>query len=871
MLALGFAALLANGRSLTPEEALQRFRDNTSGPAKIAAKNAASQQQPTLAYTATTSDGSPAAYVFSQPGNHGFIVLAGDDIALPLLGYADSGSAQADEMPPQMIAWLSGYAEEIEAANSAQAEPRRDLITYAAATDDREPIAPLCSTHWNQGTPYNNLCPSVGSKLGYTGCVATAMAQVMKYYNHPAKPSGSISYTTRTLGLSVSMNFNQLSFDWGNMVDNYDYYFDDNGTYHSVTTSATQNTAVATLMAACGASVKMDYKTNSSGAYSEDVPAALETYMGYASGGVCLTREAYSSNAWAQMVYDNLKNVGPVYYSGSSSEGGHAFVCDGYSSDDYFHFNWGWGGHYDGYFKLYALNPDGQGIGGFEGGYNQSQGIIVGIHPTDASAKPDVESVMTMSNYLTGSLSGTTITLKPASQGFFYNSGPDTFSRLYLGVEATSLTDGSVTYISSIYFNDLYVNYGTSSYDVNLSSLKPATQTVYRVSPVYSSDGKKTWKHMAHNQLHCDWVDVTVGAGGSSYTIGTQYAYNLPYVTPRAVSFTENGVQKYVHFIGRDLDMDFFNESLHTEICSPFCLLVYDYTNQTMGDGLCYSESLNEPIAPLGTTVYSFGGTFNTTLTEGERLVRAYSDELGGYWDEFDFIFREDPGTVAPNWQAFKTTDTGDNEMMFEAVVDLYHNEGVLTDAYYNDIFELDVFKAGATRYSAKGMAAPAANLQYVGTLTSEKQYLSKENGSVAFPLNGTLQLEPGTKYRAYLYSTADEHYTNPERVSAPASAQRYVEFTTDDSGVTTSVESIAAENGAITASYNAANAEVVVMSTAAIKDVTLFDAQGRTLNAPVAIEGNRATADLSGLAHGIVIVSVTDADGNRSSQKVIR
>lgn len=186
-----------------------------------------------------------------------------------------------------------------------------------------------------------------------TGCVATAMAQVINYHKYPEKGIGSNSYTTTTSGLSVSFNFGATTFDWDNMADIY-----------SLSSTAEQKTAVATLMKACGVSVNMDYGTGASGAMSAFVPAALVNYFGYDKATAYRERIWFSGQEWEDLVYNELATVGPVYYGGTTARNeGHAFVCDGYRADGFFHINWGWGGQSNGYFRLSALDPSSHGIG----------------------------------------------------------------------------------------------------------------------------------------------------------------------------------------------------------------------------------------------------------------------------------------------------------------------------------------------------------------------------------------------------------------------------------------------------------------------------------------------------------------------------
>ena len=316
-------------------------------------------------------------YVFTTETS--FVLLAADDRVQPILGYSLTGGFDVENMPGNKRAWIQGYSDEIRyavdnqlRASSEVMQQWRDLAegnpnTSRAITE----VAPLLQTQWNQGSPYNLLCPG-GS---VTGCVATAMAQIMKYWNYPEHGIGSHSYTHATYG-ELSADFQSTTYDWTNMTN----------TYGSSSTNA-QKMAVATLMYHCGVSVDMNYSPNASGASSAIVAEALKDYFNYSSETVFHNRSGYADNTWITMLKNDLNLSRPVWYCGTGSGGGHAFVFDGYNSSDYFHVNWGWGGYCDEYYTINNLNPGPGGIGsGSNGIYNDSQGAVFGIRPSECTA-----------------------------------------------------------------------------------------------------------------------------------------------------------------------------------------------------------------------------------------------------------------------------------------------------------------------------------------------------------------------------------------------------------------------------------------------------------------------------------------------------
>jgi hypothetical protein len=324
-------------------------------------------------------------YVFNINSNQGFIIVSGDDIVEPILGYSTQGSFNPDKIPPHVALWLKGYEDQIQFAINHQMQATPAIkAKWALFTNTNHPqpffkapqgVSPLVQTQWNQSPYYNALCPYDNNYSDYTvtGCVATAMAQVLKYWNSPTTGSGFHSYNDPNYG-TQSADFGSTTYDWTNMP-------------LSITGP---NTPIATLMYHCGVSVDMTYgvaQTGGSSAYvissaSPDTNCAeyaLKTYFGYPTTLHGLARSSYDDATWKSMLKADLDASRPVIYDGFGSGGGHCFVCDGYDDNGLFHFNWGWQGQYDGYFDLDALNPEGVGTGGGTGGFNSGQQAIFGI------------------------------------------------------------------------------------------------------------------------------------------------------------------------------------------------------------------------------------------------------------------------------------------------------------------------------------------------------------------------------------------------------------------------------------------------------------------------------------------------------------
>ncbi len=351
--------------------------------------------------------GFPNLYIFNaEPG---FVVMATDDCVQPILGYSLTGKFVAKDMPDNVRCWLQGYNDEIQYAIDQQLEATAETVQLwkdlmegnSKAARATVVVAPLIQTKWNQNKYYNNLCPEMqGGSNGhaYTGCTATAMAQVIKYYNYPSKGIGSHSYSWNEQILSA--DFGATYYDWDNMADYYEYYYDDNGTLHWLSApSSVEIDAVATLMYHCGVSVDMNYRPNGSGASIYDAANALKNYFNYSSSTEYKIKSDYDDAVWKTMVKGELNENRPLEYAGydPNGSGGHAFVCDGYNSNDYFHFNWGWAGNYNGYFSLNNLNTGANNQSGQGNGvYTRDQEAIFGIQPTPCTASDPTNLTYTL-------------------------------------------------------------------------------------------------------------------------------------------------------------------------------------------------------------------------------------------------------------------------------------------------------------------------------------------------------------------------------------------------------------------------------------------------------------------------------------------
>jgi hypothetical protein len=336
----------------------------------------------------------PYFYVFNSAAS-GYVIVSADDNVYPVLGYSDESNFNPENMSPSVQKWLEEYKSQIryiiDHNIAATPEITSAWDNYLNGTSTAGPqdltnaVTPMLAVKWNQAPFVNDQCPFDASynKRTVTGCVATAMAQIMKFWGHPAKGSGFHSYNHSKFG-TMSANFGTTTYNWSSMP-NY-------------VNSA--NATVASMMYQLAVSVNMNFgvaEVGGSGAFviSSHSPHrntaeyAFKTYFGYRPTIQGIARENYTEANWITLLKNEISNGRPVLYAGFGNGGGHAFVFDGFDNNNFFHVNWGWGGSYDGYFRVSALNPIGVGTGGGSGGFNSGHQAIIGIQPqTNAQAPP---------------------------------------------------------------------------------------------------------------------------------------------------------------------------------------------------------------------------------------------------------------------------------------------------------------------------------------------------------------------------------------------------------------------------------------------------------------------------------------------------
>lgn len=386
LLLLGLAAgNIASARPVSQQTAL-------NVAAHFMATRTSSPQKNTLQLLATYTKQRPGTtdmatcYVFDVNNKSGFVVVAADDIVKPILAYSTSNEFQTGEaISPETAYWMGLYRDQIAFAAqhnlAATAEAAAEWAYYLdetghTAAKPTAGVSPMLTTTWDQGTYYNIYTPGTGSTKTPVGCVATAMAQIMKYWDAPTTGTGSYSYNHNTYGVQ-SADFGATSYQWGLMPN----------TLTNASPQASKN-AVSLLGYHCAVAVRMDFDPSGSGSQvlawsnnSRCAENAFKNNFGYKTSINGVYREDYSDAQWDALLKTELDNARPVLYAGYGAVGGHAFVFDGYDDNDMFHINWGWGGMSNGYFTVDNLAPSALGIGGGGGNFNDGQQALIKIEP----------------------------------------------------------------------------------------------------------------------------------------------------------------------------------------------------------------------------------------------------------------------------------------------------------------------------------------------------------------------------------------------------------------------------------------------------------------------------------------------------------
>lgn len=519
MLLLSVSAI-AGPRSYQQAKAIAQRQAAMLGIEMDAEVAASAKAAPRMSVSSAVSPSATCYYVFANGEDKGFTIVSGDDRMPEVVGYSAQGTYDPDHLPVNYVGFMKAYQETVEALLKGDAQVSGGLAEarqWRAERAGTAAVAPLLGgIKWNQTEPYNNRCPLYdGTNRSVTGCVATAMAQVMMYHQYPKELKATIkAYITKSKGIEIPAINSGETYDWDNMLPDYS----------KLGYSSAQADAVAKLMYHCGAAVEMNYGPSSG---ANVTPAILATYFGYDADLMQdLTRTCFTLQQWMTLIDNELKAKRPILYSGKSSDGGHEFVCDGSDGKGLYHINWGWGGYQDGYFDLTILQPQkgGAGSGSAVDGYNRDCSMIIGIAPDNGMVDEPLASYPQIMSMDHGGMTGITWTkttrehvwesFQAEAKTCFANQSTTDFSGYFAyGIKA----NGTIVLVSD--YEGLWnlpavkpdgSTWGTYGDNPELTISYPFPQGINVIYPVYSYD-TKNWHVCSfyNNQPFIIDVDAT--------------------------------------------------------------------------------------------------------------------------------------------------------------------------------------------------------------------------------------------------------------------------------------------------------------------------------------------------------------------------
>ena len=799
-------AFAASAKQLSQRQACSKAQQFVRSNSRLKNLSATDLQ---LAYTQTNdANNTNSLYVFNNASN-GFVVVAADDCVDAILGYSDAGAFDPLNIPPGLQTMMNEYSKEIRYATDNNLTPS---ATYTTAS--RTSIAPLLKTKWGQSTPFNNMCPENGNGgRCVTGCTATAMAQVMKHHNWPPKGTGSHSYNTPINGVSteVSADFSTATYDWNNMLN----------VYGSGATEAQCN-AVAQLLFHCGASTDLGYGTTS-GAATLKVQKALANYFGYDKSVKFTLREFYSIEGWNDLIYNELANNRPVHMAGYNQSAGHAFVCDGYDKDGYFHFNWGWCGLDDGYFKLSALNPTEQGIGGSEDGYSSGIEIVYNIKP-DEGGSPTIEGAV-YGNFLPDIYTveaGAAPTIKFALTGYFTANIYSTWNLIKLGLIAVNNETAAETYINS----DIYTNILTGYYYSLKNGMKVESRDIVQAL----ADGSYT--------VYPAVYDFSYNRICRAFVPYGRVPYLKLVVKDGALTFSvpEEIVPTNLSLASLTFNTRFYKGNRYSVTASiknsgrDYCARVYPAIFDTDGNLIGKGKPEVYEIATNQTTTHTLVNSMPSNITAGDYYFGMLDNSGNLIGEKQAITVKEDNGLYSLQVSIF----TIKNAYAVDAANVQMTARVTCSGGYFNGALDAYIFRYGGTSICY-------AKSDVFDLTPGETKVI---NFNVPFPKG-----EVGITYQAGIFNY---NHNRCEKLTT------LKEFTVKANSGIDDVEA----DGTLDIYPNPAVDEVTVKCSGSISQVLIYDLAGKQVAQSQAQAGDACTIDVSRLTPGVYVMKIATSNG---------
>lgn len=775
-------------------------------------------------------------HVFNIGEQNGFIIVSGSDAMVEVLGYADSGSFDITNLPENFKYWLSFYEEEFAASDDEKvsvAFPSDELNSSTKSQRNfAASIRPLIATKWNQDEPFNDLCPIIPdgeNNRAVTGCVATAMAQMMKYHAYPDRGTGGNMYYTETYSIPVSANFSNTNYDWDNMTN----------VYNDASTQ-TERDAVATLMYHCGVASHMDYGY-SSGASSRDMAQALINNFGYDENLQIYSRDYYERQVWEDFIREELNQSRPVFYRGNTLRSGHLFLLDGYDTNNMYHINWGWGGTADGYFVLSSLTPSSVGAGGDSGGYNYNQEAFLGVQKPNMATKP-VYHLMLRNNLVVsettiGRSENFTLTAKQLR-----NLGINDFA----GTLSLALYRGET--LISVFANrnispdnPLLPGYGWTELNTTTTIPSNVSNGDYRLYVVYRGTEESDWQKVKGKVGTPNYYNVKVT---SSQVVFSTPQEELPQLTLLSIGTGGNLYQNKNGRFRMEIKNDgkeynsYFAVALRSAVSGELTMLLnHEPVNIVTGETKDVEFMTPVNVAPGQYTLHLFyDPNNNPSILQYIQLDNEVAVTV------LPTPTEEPVMTVTSQVSFADPNNVPQNKVALTAHI---KNTGGLFDNY-----------VVAFIYPASGGSS---------LLSYGRQHLSLDTGEEATVVfSGSVSLEPGEYLTAIRY--VQEGTTTWGRFSPEDDAR--ILFTLVEA--TTGIDEYVPQQSF--ALYpNPATDYVRFRSDVAVSSVEIYDSMGRSVNnVPVNIDGE-VSVPVSGLSNGVYFMRIKTESGRVETGRFIK
>jgi hypothetical protein len=789
---------------------------------------------------------SPQLYFFGITDSAGFIIVSADDVAIPVLGYSYDAKICKTNLPTNFQKWIEGYKQQINFLRSNKIKQTKEIAEQWNGDNSmlksvNKSVNPLVTTQWNQAPYVNDKCPY---DYGYgeravTGCPATAMAQIMRYWKYPSKGVGFHSYQHDKYG-TLSANFGSTTYNWDAMPNLIN----------------STNDAVALLMYHCGVAVEMSYNVAEEGGsasyviidpgnyYPETktVQYALKTYFGYDASLQGLQRENYSDNDWKNILKSELDAGRPIQYAGFG-QGGHTFVCDGYDQNSYFHMNWGWGGLYDAFFLLDALNPGEGGIGAGDNSYNDYQQALIGIKPASSST-PD-NPVQTEELQLFADVTVSSSSLSYGSSFTVHtnmlNGGTSTFNGDYCAA-VFDKNDAFIDFVEIIPNVSLESNYyytnGIDFTSNGLLTMLPGSYNIYIFAR--PTDG--------------EWVCLT---GAENSYINNYCGIDVTF---------ENDIRLYSK-------MNVLTEQIYTGGALSVDVNIANYSD-------------NDFTGRFDLSLYDLNGEYVATVEEKTNMS-LYSY----YYDEYTFTTNSlnvEPGTyllaLSHMWDGSDYELSGSTSEFINPIKLIVKGQPVYKDIYENndlveDAYDLDLsFSNNETEVRTTGSTIHVGNDWDFYSVTLDPNYYYSVNAR----LNDAYNSGDGNSYSVdclFLYSTDGENWSDvyddvmPDQLYVTGSRKLYFVISPYFLGETgtylfdinlqrskTPLSNKLLEKNAFSVSPNPCFDKVTISSDEEMQKYNLYDISGRLLKSE-GIVGKKHVLDISAINKGTYILRIESAN----------